>query len=380
MNRLLSNVDKTHIYWLQKALTLAEERRGFCTPNPAVGAVLVKDQQLLATGTHWMSGAAHAEAVAIQQAPLTQGATLYVTLEPCCHRNKKTPPCTELIIQSGITQVIYGFSDPNPAVNGQGAMRLHAAGIPCLHYALPEIDVFYRSYQFWWEHRRPFVTAKLAISLDGKIAGPEGKRVQLTSQKANQFTHQQRRCTDAILTTIKTIQKDNPLFNVRLKNKTWKKPLYILDSQLALPLQAHIFETTASITVFHQAIMDKNVDTVTLSHRRACLMQHGVRCVEMPPVSTGLDLAAILDFIAQVDGQHDLWVEAGGRCFAAFNHAQLLQRALVYIAPICLGSMAQSALLENGIGKNLKWYQWLNQMPDIICEFLDESFIIETIL
>ena len=142
--------------YLLKALELAESRRGYCWPNPAVGAVVVKDEQIIATGTHWAAGHPHAEVEALRRAgEEAKGATLYVTLEPCCHHGK-TPPCTEAIIASKVKRVVFGFRDPN-AVASKGKEQLIAAGIDCEWVALPEIDRFYRSYAYWIEKKRPWV-------------------------------------------------------------------------------------------------------------------------------------------------------------------------------------------------------------------------------
>lgn len=327
-------MSNTATHYLKSALALAEIRRGFCAPNPCVGAVLVKNAQLIAKGYHQKSGSAHAEVDAISKVDpsLLQGATLYVTLQPCCHTAKKTPPCTDLIIKSGIVKVVYGYRDPNPAVNNHADKILQDAGIECIQHPLPAIDNFYASYGYWWKHKRPFTTAKLAMSLDGKIAGKNGKRIRLTGNEAQQFTHQQRKQSDAILTTAKTIYLDNPLLNCRLDDGTYKKPLYILDTHLSIPISAKIFNSAESITIFHDA---------DLSNRQK-LQQHDIRFIPIKSDKKGLDLLAILKQIGQ-DGKIDLWIEAGGVSFQAFIKSGLLQRAFIYVAPVWLGESAQLA-------------------------------------
>ncbi len=287
-----------HEAYLKYALKLAQIRRGFCAPNPSVGAVVVKDNQIIAEGYHWGSGHAHAEVEALNK---VNGelidATLYVTLEPCCHTNKKTPPCTELIIARGIKKVIYGARDPNPQVSGLGEKRLQAMGVECVHVELLEINEFYRSYQYWWQTGKPFVTAKLAMSLDGKIAGANGQRINITGKEAQLFTHQQRKLADAILTTAKTIICDDPLLNVRLPEGEFKRPVYILDKNSITPAAAKIFQSAERVTILKQT-----------------------------------DLNKVLQQIGE-DGIHDLWIEAGGKCFSAFVQAGLVQRAFIYVAP-----------------------------------------------
>ena len=232
-----------HITYLRQALTLAEHRRGFCAPNPSVGAVVVKNNQVLASGSHWQGGAAHAEVAVLQQLSSTaKGATLYVTLEPCCHWGK-TPPCTDLIIRQQIAEVIYAMRDPNPQVSGQGERILQQAGISCQPVVVEEVTQFYQSYNHWVHSGKPWVTVKLAMSLDGKIAGEGGRPVAITGADLTTHTHQQRKRADAILTTGRTICYDNPQLNVRLVRESYGKPVYVLDRHLTLPLDAQIFDT-----------------------------------------------------------------------------------------------------------------------------------------
>jgi len=350
-------------YYLRQALSFAELRRGFCAPNPAVGAVVVKANQILAMGYHLGSGHPHAEVEALNKiGEEAKGATLYITLEPCCHTNKKTPPCTDLILQHGIAKVVYAFRDPNPSVSGKGEQLLKDAGIECLHQPLPEIDEFYQSYQFWWHYQRPFVTAKIAMSLDGKIAGSNGARINITSTEAQQFTHQKRKAADAILTTAKTIQKDNPLMNVRLNNQEYKKTIYILDSNLSVSLSAKIFSSAEKAIIFHQ----KNVD----KEKIALFEKNGVSCIEIASNTQGLDLSEVVNIIGQA-GMHDLWVEAGGSCFAAFAKAKLLQKAFIYVAPKWLGENAQAAFGgNNDVFAGVKSNKWFALGKDAVCEMV----------
>jgi diaminohydroxyphosphoribosylaminopyrimidine deaminase / 5-amino-6-(5-phosphoribosylamino)uracil reductase len=326
MNLELSN------QYMQQALQLAQERRGFCAPNPAVGAVLVKAGKVIAQGTHWACGYPHAEAAALQTVGTAAGATLYVTLEPCSHHGK-TPPCTDLLIRSGIQQVFFGMSDPNPTVSGQGAAILQQAGIDCQLLPSQEIDRFYQSYRYWLKTQLPWVTLKLAISLDGKIAGAHATPVALTGEECRRLTHQLRGHSDALLTTAATIIADNPQLNVRLAEKTIAKPLYVLDRRLELPVTAQVLHTAQSVTLLH-------ADDAAPSKQRQW-QRLNVRCVSVTADSEGLDLPAVLAVIG-ADGCHDLWVEAGSRCFQAFLTKRLAQRAYLYVAPKILGETAKS--------------------------------------
>lgn len=346
--------------YLQQALELAKNRRGFCAPNPAVGVVLVKHDKVIATGQHWAAGYPHAEVDALNKVgDEARGATLYVTLEPCCHFGK-TPPCTQLIIARGIAEVIYGFSDPNPDVAGKGREELLAAGIACRHLPLPEIEVFYASYQHWWRYRTPFVTAKIALSLDGKIAAADGKPITITGPELKVLTHEYRKQSDAILTTVKTIICDNPMLNVRVADEVFAKPVYILDRDLQIPMTSNIWQTAKRLVLFHQASVDVK--------RLSLLQEQGAVCHAVPAQGQEMDLSAVLQVMGQ-EGIHDLWVEAGGRCFTSFITKRLLQRALIYIAPLCLGEGAYPAFTDPlprfSDTANIQWRPYGN---DVVCE------------
>ncbi len=323
-----------HAFYLHQALDCASQRRGFCAPNPAVGAVVVKDQKIIATGTHWAAGHPHAEVAALNKVgDAAKGAILYVTLEPCCHYGK-TPPCTELIMQRGISKVIYAYQDPNPQVAGLGAQQLQQAGIECEFFFLQSVHDFYRSYHYWWQHHQPWVCAKIALSQDGKIAGPHGEPVKITGAACDRYTHQCRYQTDAILTTATTVLKDNPQLNARYHQTVTPKPIYVLDSQLRTPLDAKIFQTSQQVTLFY--------DQVVAAERMQSYFAHNVRCVAVPSNNYGLDLQAVLAVIGD-DGMHDLWVEAGGRCFESLVQQKIINSALMYISQQALGNNAQAA-------------------------------------
>jgi diaminohydroxyphosphoribosylaminopyrimidine deaminase/5-amino-6-(5-phosphoribosylamino)uracil reductase len=265
-----------------------------------------------------------------------EGATIYVTLEPCCHYGK-TPPCTDALIQAGIRRVVYGYRDPAPKVNGKGHSILQGQGAQCDYIATPEIDAFYESYAYWCQEHKPFITAKIAMTFDGKITGKNGERIQITGKELQVLTHTSRQASDAILTTSRTIIQDDPSLNVRHSGQVMAKPIYVLDSQCNFPLKAALFQTAQSITLFHA----ENADT----DKQRTLTECGVRCVPIRSASGRLDLSEIVHCIGK-DGVHDLWIEAGGQCFAAFIRQKLLRRAWIYVAPRWLGS-GQSAFPEN---------------------------------
>ncbi len=341
------------IEYLKQALELAKKARGDTAPNPAVGAVLVEEGQIIGEGFHRAWGESHAEVLALQELTHCENATLYVTLEPCCHQGR-TPPCCDLIIQKGIKKVVCGFHDPNPKMAGQGIAKLRAAGIDCELQTIPEIKDFYRPYAHWWQTGRPFVTAKLAMTLDGKIAGKNGERKNITGSGMQQFTHEQRKLCHGILTTARTVMNDDPLLNVRLPGKTKVKPLFILDRQLSLSPDAKIFHTGAPITIYHDDLLTppQSKNTVTW--------------VPMPSHAEHLDLLKIMQHVAQA-GIHDLWVEAGGRLIHSLHSAGLLNRAIIVIAAKWFGPEALKAF-DSDPGLLYGTPTWRIIEQDALCE------------
>lgn len=328
------------INFLKKALELAKTRKGFCAPNPSVGAIIAEGNRILASGCHFAPGHPHAEIDALQQLSTHDAKTLdlYVTLEPCCHYGK-TPPCTEAILKSGIRRVFYGILDPDKRVSGKGISQLERAGIRCEQLDLPEIHDFYQSYIHWQTCQKPFVTAKLAISVDKKIAGLEGKPLKISGPVADTFTHQQRKQADALFTTARTIHRDNPKLNVRLPEETLQKSIYILDRTLSIPLNAQIFSTAASVTLFHDAYVCEN--------KVARYQEKGAMCVAVPDTrhSEQLPWNFIFTEVGK-RGVHDLWVEAGARCFHSLVTEQSLQQAYLYYSPKLIGEEGTPAFPE----------------------------------
>jgi diaminohydroxyphosphoribosylaminopyrimidine deaminase/5-amino-6-(5-phosphoribosylamino)uracil reductase len=345
---------------LKRALELAERQRGFCAPNPSVGAVLAVGGQVIAEGFHQGPGSAHAEVMALQQCEQAQAseATLYVTLEPCCHYGR-TPPCTDLIIAKKIKRVVYGFGDPNPLVAGQGRSALEKAAISCELISLPEIESFYQSYHFWWCHQRPFLTAKLAQSWDGKIALAGGKPIHFTGPELDQHTHQLRKNADALMTTVKTVHCDNPRLNVRLGTEIWKKPVIILDRELILKNDVTLFATAEKIILCHSERVSPT--------QRPDLQTLPISFVAIPENEGYLDLQAVALALGKM-GYHDVWIEAGGTLVAQLIKNHLLQRFYLYTAATTLGEQAIAAFQQPGL---------LDQAKVIQCRLFSRDGLIE---
>lgn len=347
--------------FLNLALKQAKIQKGFCCPNPSVGSLLVdKNQTILASDYHQGPGLPHAEVNVLKQVDFKASSddTLYVTLEPCCHWGR-TPPCVDAIIRSGVKRVVYAYKDPNPLVSGKGADLLKAAGIKCDHIELKSINDFYSSYRYWHLTKQPFVTAKIALSLNGAIANANGNPVQITGEELAIFTHKSRKLSDAILTTANTIIHDDPQLNVRMKNTIFTKPVYILDSHLRSPLTARIFKTAKSITLFHG-------DNINIEKREQFISQ-GARCTELEYGVNGLNLQQAIALIGQ-DGIHDLWVEVGGKCFASLIQHKLLQRAYIYISLHWLKHGKIAFPMGISLGEISQMITWRQFGSDVLCD------------
>jgi diaminohydroxyphosphoribosylaminopyrimidine deaminase / 5-amino-6-(5-phosphoribosylamino)uracil reductase len=324
-----------HEQFLLKALKQALLGRGQCAPNPAVGAIAVQNGAIIAQTWHEGSGFLHAEALLLAQIPpKALGVTLYSTLEPCNHWGK-TPPCVNAIIEHGIEHVVFAFMDPNPIVSKNNSTELlRAAGIKVTHCPLPEIDAFYESYAYWVATKKPWVTVKMAQTLDGKIAGIKGQRTQLSNDLCANLTHELRARSDILLTTAKTIALDNPRMTVRQNGIETSKPVAIIDSALRLNHKSLVCSTAAHCHMYHTK--GQPVDT------------DGMYYHLMPQKQGAMNLDALMNHIGGM-GYHDVFVEAGGQLFSALHQQSLVNRTYLYITPIVLGDEAVSAYLSQAI-------------------------------
>lgn len=332
-----------------EALKQAWLGRGKCSPNPSVGALVVDGEQVLAKAYHQGQGTAHAEQQILQAlGRQAQNKTLYVTLEPCNHWGR-TPPCIHAIRDAGIRKVIYGFSNPNPIVSANNtSLWLKEQGIDVVYHPMPQVQDFYKSYAYWTKTGMPWVTAKIAHTLDGKIAGPRGERVYLTNDKCKKFTHKQRGYTDIILTTAKTIQQDNPTFKVATRKGYENKYLAIVDSKLSLTSSYQVFETAKHIHIFHD---EKQIPSAPLLPN--CTYH------SLPVEDTGLNVKALIQRLGKL-GFQDVWVEAGGQFFSTLHTQKLVQTTYLYLVPTLLGDDAIAAFRDKNLfssNHQLSWHR-----------------------
>ena len=343
-----------HKQFLLAALDQALLGRGFCAPNPSVGAVVVHNGQIIAQACHRGAGTPHAEQLLLAELPKNiTDLTLYVTLEPCNHWGK-TPPCVDAIIKYGIKKVVFAYCDPNPIVTSNNTPKiLSEHEIEVLHYPLPEIDDFYQSYRYWTLTKKPWVTVKIAQSLDGKIAGFNNERINISNERCSNFTHQQRLKSDIILTTAKTVNNDDPLLNARVEGCEIPKTLAIIDSHLTLNQDANLFKKAKHCHIYyseHEKINKTYINST--SH-------------PIPVKSNLLDLEAIIYHIGAL-GYHDVWVEAGSSLFSALHAARLVNKTYIYIAPIILGNKAISLYQDKGIFNNPHKLIWRKMDDNMI--------------
>ena len=340
-------------HWMQLALQLAEQRQGFCAPNPSVGCVIVRDNNIVGCGNHRQCGGAHAEVNALQQAgDLANGATAYVTLEPCNHHGR-TPACTQALINAGISNVFFAYRDPNPTVPGQGQQRLQQAGIDCQLIEMEAITRFYQPYYQWLINHRTTLTAKIALSLDGKIAGADSQPIAISSDEIAVFTQQQRKQHDAIVTSIRTIVNDDPRLNARCEEGHYKKPIYVLDRLADFPLHARVATTGQSVTLLHGCSADQR--------KIAALQAANIACIEMDETKNGLNLSSLASVLAK-QGLHTAWIEVGGNLLNSLLEQHVLTTCYLYISLAILGNDALSAFSRKSDclsrAKQVEWHSF----------------------
>jgi len=308
---------------MRLALGEAEKGLGRTSPNPPVGAVLVKGGEVIARGHHARAGGPHAEVVAIRKAgERARGADLYTTLEPCNHYGK-TPPCTLAILEAGVRRVFVGSRDPNPLVNGHGIGRLRRAGLEVLEGVLQEAcDELARPWFTFIESGRPFVTLKAAITLDGFIATRTHDAMWVTGDEARAEVHRLRDRVDAVLVGSGTAQADDPQLTTRLPGGRGHHPLrVVLDSRLELPRSLRLFDPAPGTRTL----------VATISDRRPRL-RAGVELLRCRPRGGKVDLTDLLARLGARGIAH-LLVEGGAKVHSAFLAAGLVDRLVVYVAP-----------------------------------------------
>lgn len=317
--------------FMKEALSLARKGLGRTSPNPVVGSVVVKGGRVIAGGWHKKAGGAHAEIEALRAAgSKARGSNLVVTLEPCCHFGK-TPPCVEAIIAAGIRKVIVGAPDPNPLVSGKGVAALRAAGIGVTEGVLSaECAALNEGWNKFITTGYPFVTLKLAASLDGRIAASGGDSKWITGVQSRRLVHGMRAQNDAVMVGGLTALKDDPELTVRLVSG--RDPVkVVLDSTLRVPVASKIFNNAESGRLIIFA--SKNADEKRAAKARAA----GAEVVTLAEAAGGLPLKKVLKELAK-RGIASVLVEGGGVLASSLLRERLVDELVLFYGPLVIGA------------------------------------------
>jgi len=333
-----------HMDYMAHALSLARQALGTVSPNPAVGAVVVRDGEIVGEGFTQPPGLSHAEIMALQQAgEKARSSTLYVTLEPCCHYGR-TPPCTKSIIAAGVSEVHFAMTDPNPVVNCKGCSELENNGIRTFQ-GEHEADAaeLNEAYIKFITNGIPFVTVKFAASLDGKMATRTGESRWISGEESRKYVHYLRYTHDAVMTGVNTVLADNPSLNTTYTGSRPKQPLrIILDAHGRTPVTARLFKQPGKILLVNGGIGEKEKDAYK---------QTGAELLEMPAASGMIEPENLLKVLGSRNITSVL-VEGGGTLLGSLFDHKLVDKVIGFIAPVIIGGdAARSPVGGSGIAK-----------------------------
>lgn len=339
---LFSKDDKKY---MKRALALAEDGLGQVFPNPSVGCVLVKDGKIIAETRTAKSGKPHAEFIALQDVgEQARGATAYVTLEPCAHEGK-TPSCARKLAEYGIQRAVVACIDPDPRMNGKGLQIMRDLGIQVdLGLMEKEAKELNKGFFLATEQNRPMVTLKIATTLDGKIATSNGESKWITGEQARKQAHKERSFHDAVLVGIGTVEKDDPMLNVRLRTKRRQPVRVVLDSDLKITLNSKLVQSAKDIPLW--VITAKNAHNDN-DHKNA-LEAQGVTVLNVSRDQNGLNIRDVLELLSD-KGITRLMVEGGRGVMTSFLQSGLYDRLAWFRAPSILGEEGLSGIGPMGI-------------------------------
>lgn len=357
-------------FFMRSALRLARRGLGSTSPNPMVGAILVRGGKVIGRGWHRKAGFPHAEVEALRDAAKLgnspKNATLYVTLEPCCTTGR-TPPCTKAILAAGISRVVVGAIDPNPRHAGKGLRILRSGGVKVISGVLgEECNLLNAAFNHWIVKRTPCITVKSAMTLDGRIATASGESKWITGEKARAIGMQIRRSVDAVLVGINTVLADDPKLTVRIGGNSMESPRrrIILDSSARTPLKSRVasdeFRQFTTIVVSRKA-----------SKRRVIALSKQVRVMVAPASDRGIDLRWLTRELGK-EGVTSLLVEGGGEVNASFLLGGFAHRVLFFYAPKILGGrIARKGIAGDGLttlshAVRLEDVEWRNVGADLM--------------
>src|SRR4030042_2056276 len=358
-------------FYIKRAIRLAAKARGMTSPNPMVGAVIVKNGEIISEDFHRKPGTSHAEALAIEKAgEKAKGSTLYVSLEPCCHTEKRTPPCTKTIINAGIKRVIIGMRDPNPKVSGRGILELQRAGIVVksgiLEDKAKKLNEIYIKYI---TSGRPFVILKIAMTLDGKIATPEGQSKWITSDKARHVVHQLRRSVDAILTAIGTVKADDPELTARIRGGKSPQRI-IIDPNLEIPLDAKVLQLPPQTVLIARKSVVSSQQSVVAEKKKA-LSDKGIHIIEYDGDKVHLQ------WLMKKLGEKEitsLLIEGGSSLNAYALESGIVDKAMFFMAPKIIGGSKSFPAVG---GRTFRRLEEAHLLRDVRVKRVGEDILIE---
>lgn len=352
---------------MDRAIELADRGKGWVNPNPLVGAVIVKNGRIIGEGWHERYGGLHAERNAFkhcQENP--EGATMYVTLEPCCHYGK-TPPCTEAIIERGIVRVVVGLIDPNPLVAGKGMKLLRKAGIEVISGVEEErIREQNRIFLKYITTGMPWVVLKTAMTLDGKIAAYTGDSCWVTGEESRQKVQDMRRTYMGIMVGAGTVRADNPLLNCRLEGEVRQPVRVVVDSKATLLPGCKLIETAGLYRTIVAHTQEAAVEK--LSELRA----EGVELLLCPESAEGVDLKALLKQLGSL-GIDSVLLEGGGQLNASFLRVGLVDEIFAFIAPKIIGGKEAKTPVE---GQGIARMNDAVSVQDVVTERIGNDILI----
>lgn len=356
--------------YMRMALKLAQKGCGWVNPNPMVGAVIVKEKRVIGIGFHEKYGQLHAERRALQNCTESpKGATLYVTLEPCCHYGK-TPPCTEAIVQSGIKRVVIGSVDPNPLVAGQGMAILQKHGMEVVQGVLKEeCDALNKVFFHYIKNKSPYVVMKYAMTMDGKIATYTGLSKWITGEEARRRVHEDRHRFASIMVGVGTILSDDPMLTCRIKDG--KNPIRIVcDSNLRTPVTANVVTTAAQV----RTILVTNCSE---KEKQQPFLEAGCEIIVAPKKEGYIDLEFLMKEIARREIDSVL-LEGGATLHWSALTGGFVNRVQAYIAPKLFGGEgAKTPIGGMGVSNPKDAYQLINtKIVPIGVDILLESEVI----
>jgi diaminohydroxyphosphoribosylaminopyrimidine deaminase/5-amino-6-(5-phosphoribosylamino)uracil reductase len=315
---------------MRMALRLALKARGRTSPNPLVGAVVVKDGKVISRGYHQKAGGPHAEVIALKKAgEAAKDATLYVTLEPCSHTDKRTPPCSPLVIQSGVKRVVVGMIDPNPRVSGKGIKALRSAGINVDAGVLEaEAEKLNEAFIKHITTGMPFVTLKIAQTLDGKIATASGESKWITGEQAREKGRRLRAVNDAILVGINTVLKDDPALTTRIPKG--RDPIrVVVDTRLRIPLNAKVLKQKSRVRTIIATVENSAKNKIKK------LQAVGAEVLTVRTVQGRLDLRDLMRKLGKMDIISVL-IEGGAEINASAIKSGIADKAVLFVAPLLM--------------------------------------------